>query len=173
MATVIIIYAQQTKSEALSYIDIYVYRHIYIYIYIYIYYIYKCHFSIKKCSGMHSGTKFGHWRGVLVTPMPEKKKVPKCCSGLHPEKELSEQRLEHFVTKIPLYMHMCTCVCRYVCVHACVYTYTYIYILLHVGFPWEHDLCILLYFHGNVTVWWHNNGFVSQYSRSVTMEMAM
>jgi hypothetical protein len=24
--------------------------------------------------------------------------------------------------------------------------------MLHIRFPWEHDLCILLHFHGNVTM---------------------
>jgi hypothetical protein len=34
-------------------------------------------------------------------------------------------------------------------------------ILLHVRFPWWHDLCTLLHFHSNVTLLLHNNGFVA------------
>jgi hypothetical protein len=33
-----------------------------------------------------------------------------------------------------------------------------LWVLLHIRFPWEHDLCILLHFHGNVTV--RGNEFV-------------
>jgi hypothetical protein len=35
------------------------------------------------------------------------------------------------------------------------------YILLHVMFPWWHDLCTLLHFHSNVTLLLHNNAFVA------------
>jgi hypothetical protein len=35
------------------------------------------------------------------------------------------------------------------------------YILLHIRFPGEHDLCILLHFHGNVTVLLRNSEFVT------------
>jgi hypothetical protein len=34
-------------------------------------------------------------------------------------------------------------------------------ILLHIRFPGEHDLCILLHFHGNVTVLLRNSEFVT------------
>jgi hypothetical protein len=35
------------------------------------------------------------------------------------------------------------------------------YILLHIRFPGEHDLGILLHFHGNVTVLLRNSEFVT------------
>jgi hypothetical protein len=44
---------------------------------------------------------------------------------------------------------------RYGCIGQCVY------ILLHIRFPGEHDLCILLHFHGNVTVLLRNSEFVT------------
>jgi hypothetical protein len=34
-------------------------------------------------------------------------------------------------------------------------------ILLHIRFPWWHDLCTLLHFHSNVTVLLHNKEFVA------------
>jgi hypothetical protein len=34
-------------------------------------------------------------------------------------------------------------------------------ILLHTRFPGEHDLCIVLHFHGNVTVLFRNSEFVT------------
>jgi hypothetical protein len=37
----------------------------------------------------------------------------------------------------------------------------YIYILLHVGFPWWHDLCTLQHFHSNATVLLRNSEFVT------------
>jgi hypothetical protein len=39
--------------------------------------------------------------------------------------------------------------------------FTHFKILLHIRFPWWHDLCTILHFHSNVTVLLHNNGFVA------------
>jgi hypothetical protein len=38
---------------------------------------------------------------------------------------------------------------------------TILNVLLHIGFPGERDLCILLHFHGNVTVLLRNSEFVT------------
>jgi hypothetical protein len=48
------------------------------------------------------------------------------------------------------------CVCLSVCMYAVC-----LYVLLHTRFPGEHDLCIVLHFHGNVTVLLRNSGFVA------------
>jgi len=57
-------------------------------------------FPKKIGSRTQSDPKFGRRGVVLVIPMPGKKKVLECHSGLHPsEKELPERRSS---TKIPL-----------------------------------------------------------------------
>jgi hypothetical protein len=62
--------------------------------------IYSTVFLKKKSPGTQSDPKFGRRGVVLVIPMPGKKKVLECPSGLYPsEKELLEWCS---ITEIPL-----------------------------------------------------------------------
>jgi hypothetical protein len=69
------------------------------------------------------------------------------------------------------------------CLHN-IYSYCYMlgflggmtYASCSISIVTQQFYCVtvsLLHFHGNVTVWWHKNGFVSQHSRSITMDTAV